>query len=183
MDQPVEPLRTHYLVYIAPDVDGVHLFSSKHGEKLTQSVQGAIKAEVDPEIKFEFTGFDRGRYKFVCSNEPSRIWAVGIIPMLKELWEDAKLKLLDIGIVSKMIKATTTFTGRAPETLTLFEGIEKKNPNIDTLHWRAYKHMKVSGNKTVIFLGIDEESLKPLKEVGLRPYFEGGRIKIVIKDE
>lgn len=161
----------------------MHLFSPKHGEKITQSVQEAIKTEADPEVKFEFTGFDRGRYKLVCTKDPTRQWAMGIIPKLKGLWNDAKIKAVDVGIIPKLIKASITFTGRAPETLTLFEGIENKNEGIETLHWRAYRHMKVRGDKTVIFLGIDEASLKPLRDLGYRPYFEGGRIRIVIKDE
>lgn len=81
-----------------------------------------------------------------------------------------------------MVKASITFNDKAPNPIDLFEGIENKNPTVNTLHWRTYKLQKVQGGKTVMFIGIDDGSIKALKELGNRPYFEAGRIKLTIPE-
>lgn len=91
-----------HLVLLLPDSEEVNLFSSKHGEKLSPSVINAIKLETNPEIKFDWTGFERGRYKMVCPNLATKEWALLIVPRLNNLWEDHKIKAIDAGVIPKM---------------------------------------------------------------------------------
>lgn len=51
-----------HLVLLLPDTEEDSLFSKKHCEKLQPSVFKAIKAEINPQVKFEFCGADRGRF-------------------------------------------------------------------------------------------------------------------------
>ncbi|KAJ6643393.1 hypothetical protein Bhyg_08354, partial [Pseudolycoriella hygida] len=94
-----------HLMFVVPDLEDVNLFPSKHWEKLHASVQKAIKAEANPEIKFEFTGFERGRCKMICPNETTKNWTLGIVAKLTGLWSDAKVKVMDAGAVAKLIRA------------------------------------------------------------------------------
>lgn len=74
-----------HLVLLVPDTEESVLFSAKHGEKISVSVQKLIKEEPNPDIKFEFTGFERGRYKMVCANEITKTWAIDIAGKLEGL--------------------------------------------------------------------------------------------------
>lgn len=99
---------------------------------------------------------------------------------LTDLWADPLIIAVDCGLVPKTIRATVTFPNPAPETLEFFEDIDLKNDSVDTNEWRAYGKKKIPGNKTVIFLGVDEASVEALKRIGFRPYFAHGRIKVTI---
>lgn len=169
-----------YVVRLVPDLEGIHLFSEKHGPKLKNSVFKQLKLVKDPKIKFEYCDFYRGRFKFVCPNVETKEYAMNIVPKLTELWADPHIKAIDCGIVPKMIRASVTFNNPAPETLEFFEDVDLKNETIDTNEWRVYNKKKVQGNKTVIFIGIDEQSVEALKAIGFRPYFANGRTKITV---
>lgn len=69
-----------YVVLLLPDLVDGSFFSPELGETLHDSVINAIKDEENPEIKFEFYGYDRGRYKVVCANLASKDWALKIVP-------------------------------------------------------------------------------------------------------
>ncbi|KAJ6649229.1 hypothetical protein Bhyg_04463, partial [Pseudolycoriella hygida] len=102
-----------------------------------------------------------------------------IIPLVnKDRWKDPKIKSLDQGEQPKMVRATITFAGPVPEILDFFEDIDLKNDSIDTNEWRVYGRKKLRGNKTNIFIGVDEKSAQNLKAIGFKPYFANGRTKI-----
>lgn len=171
-----------FLILLLPDVEEESLFSKKHLEKLDVSVRKVIKAEANPQVKFEFCGPDRGRYKFVCPNEVAKEWALGIVPKLTDIFEKPKVLAVDGGLVPKLVRASIIFNGKPPNMVDFFEGIENKNIGLKTLHWRTYTKKKIQGNKSIIFIGIDEASVDTLKSLGFRPYFEQGRIRISITD-
>lgn len=79
-----------------------------------------------------------------------------------------------------MIKASLVFNDKPSNMIDLCEELEKKNDTIETLYWRPYNIKKIKGGKSVMFIGIDESSVKALKDIGSRPYYETGRIKITI---
>lgn len=172
----------HHLVLLLPDVEVESLFSIKHLEKLQASVNKVIKTETNPQVKFEFSGSDRGKFKFVCPNPIAKEWALNIVSKLTDIFDKPKIKAVDHGIVPKLHRASITFTDKPPNLVDLFEGIEAKNETLQTLHWRQYTKKKVQGNKTIIFIGIDETSVSALKAIGCRPYFEHTRIKINIQE-
>lgn len=171
-----------YLVLLLPDTEEDSLFSRKHCEKLEPSVFKAIKAEINPQVKFEFCGADKGRFKFVCPNLEAKEWALSIVPKLTDIFEKPKIEAVDRGILPKLTRASITFNDKPPNMVDLFEGIENKNETLDTLHWRPYKTKKVQGNKTILFIGIDEASVTALKAIRYRPNFEHSRITITIQD-
>lgn len=168
------------LVRLVPDLENIHLFSKAHLEIIHSSVLKALKACKDPNVKFDFCKPDRGQYKFVCPNEEAKAFAMNIVEHLENLWADSKIKAVDHGDVPKMIRATVTFNNPPPEILEFFEDIDFKNESIDTNDWRVYTKKKIQGNKTVVFIGVDEKSVEDLKAIGSRPYFENGRTKISI---
>ncbi|KAJ6642865.1 hypothetical protein Bhyg_07821 [Pseudolycoriella hygida] len=95
-----------FLVRIVPDIEEVHLFSESHGKLLHSSVMKELGKVKDPNIKFDFCDFERGRYKFVCPNESAKEWALKIVPTLTGLWKDPKIKTIDCGLVPKMNRAS-----------------------------------------------------------------------------
>lgn len=158
-----------YLILLVPDVEVESLFSKKHLDKLETSVRKAIKAEVNPLVKFEFCGPDRGRYKFVCPNEVAKKWALNVVAKLTNIFEKPKIIAIDKGVVPKMIRASVVFNEKPPNMVDFFEGIENKNDGINTLHWRTYNRKKIQGNKTVIFI------------VHIRKHFWLNTIRIKVK--
>lgn len=172
----------HHLVLLLPDVEVDSLFSSKQCEKLQASVNKAVKAEPNPQVKFEFSGPDRGRFKFVCPNLVAKEWAMNIVGKLKDIFENPKIKAVDSGIMPKLYRASISFNDKPPNMVDLFMGIENKNETLDTLHWRQYTKKKIQDRRTIVFIGIDEASVAALKAIGFRPYFEQGRIKIKIEE-
>lgn len=165
----------HHLVLLLPDVEEESLFSTKHLEKLQASVNKVIRAETNPQVKFEFSGPDRGKFKFVCPNLIAKEWALNIVIKLTDIFAKPKIKAVDRGIVPKLYRASISFDDKPSNLVDLFEGIEAKNETLNTLHWRQYTTRKAKGNKTsktIIFIGIDEVSVAALKAIGSRPYFE-----------
>lgn len=157
------------------------MFSAGHLEMIHGSVQNVLKEEKDPNIKFDFCNFERGRYKLVSPNTAARDFALNIVPLViarlnKERWRDPKIKAVDCGEVPGMIRASIVFNDPAPEVLDFFEDIDLKNETIDTNNWRVYGRKTICGKKTVIFIGVDEKSEADLK--ASRPYFANGRTKI-----
>lgn len=167
---------------LAPDVEVDSLFLDKHCAKIHDKISKALKEEENADVKFEFCGPNRGLYKFVCPNAAAKQWALDILPKLQGVFEEPKIKIVDKGIIPRMIKASLVFTDKPPNMIDLCEEIEKKNATVDTLHWRPYKNQKVKGGKTVVFIGIDESSVKALKAMGFRAYYETGRIKITVQE-
>lgn len=183
MMAPPEPpenptMAVKYLVRLVPDIEDIHLFSKPHLDILNKSVLVAQKEVKDPNIKFDFCKPERGRFKFVCPNEASRDYAIGIVPMLKNLWKEPKIKAVDCGIIPKMIRATITFDNPVPDMLEVFDYIDSRNDTIDTNEWRIYGRKPLRGNKTAVFIGVDEKSVADLKAIGQKPYFASGKIKI-----
>lgn len=152
-DAPIIPAK--FLVRLVPDIDDVHLFSKGHLDMMHTSVLKAHKEANDPNIKFDFCKPERGRYKFVCPNEETRQFANNIVPLLKNLWKDPKIKSIDFGEVPKMIRGAVTFDNPPPEMLDFFENVDLLNDTIDTNDWSK----PARGNKTTVFIGMDEESL------------------------
>lgn len=87
-DKPPRP-ETH-VVKLVPDIPDVHLFSKAHGEIIHSSVLKQLSTIRNPDIKFEFCNFERGRYKFACLNETAKNWAMNVVPSLTNLWKDPK---------------------------------------------------------------------------------------------
>lgn len=170
------------LVRLVPDLENVHLFSKAHLDILHKSIIEALKACKNPKVVYEFCNPDRGRYKFVCPNEEAKEFAMNIIPTLKNLWPNPKIKAIDCGSIPRMVRASVVFNNPPPEILDFFEDIDLKNETIDTNEWRIYNKKKIQGNKTIFFIGIDEKSVEDLKAIGNRPYFVNGRTKITIEN-
>lgn len=170
------------VVRLVPDLEDVHLFSKTHLEIIHKSVVKVLKAEKNPKIKFDFCNPERGRYKMVCPNQESKEFALNIVSLLQDLWQDPKTKATDDGPIPKLVSASITFANPAPEMLNFFEDIEHKNEEIDTNEWRFYSKKKIQGNRTVAFIGVDVASVEKLKATGFRPYYESSRIRINIDD-
>lgn len=188
MMEPLEPavsqaqLPPKQIVRLVPDIENIHLFTRSHLDVLHKSVMVALKACKNPNVKFDFCLPERGRYKFICPNEDAKDFAMNIVPTLTDLWPNPKIKAIDCGNVPRMIRASVIFSNPPPETLDFFEEIDFKNENIDTNNWRAYGKKKIQGNKTVIFIGVDDLSVENLKAIGFRPYFANGRTRITIEN-
>lgn len=181
-DPEVERPEKH-LVRLVPDIEDVQLFTDKHGIKLHTSVMNELKKVKDPNIKFDYCDFERGRYKFICPNEVAKNWAMNIVPLLTGLWENPQIKAIDFGIVPKMVRASVVFQNPPPQPLDFFEDVDFKNENIDTVDWRIYKRKPIEGKKTIFFIGIDEKSVNDLKDIGYKPYYANGRTRIKIENK
>lgn len=175
-EAPAQPVK--YLVRLVPDIEEVHLFSKAHLELVHKSVLKAHKEANNPIIKFDFCKPERGRYKFVCPNEERRDFANNIVPLLKNLWKDPKIQAIDYGEVPRMIRGSVTFENPPPEMLDFFEDVDLLNETIDTNDWRVYGRKPARGNKTAVFIGMDEKSVADLRAIGSKPYFASGRVKI-----
>ncbi|KAJ6642749.1 putative ATP-dependent RNA helicase Dbp73D [Pseudolycoriella hygida] len=97
------------VVRLIPDLEEVHLFSKPHLETLHKSVLKTLKECKNPNVKYEFCDRDRGRYKFVCPNEEAKSFALDIVPLLKGLWPDPKIKAVNFGAAPKMRKLSGAF--------------------------------------------------------------------------
>ncbi|KAG4076861.1 hypothetical protein HA402_006571 [Bradysia odoriphaga] len=168
-----------HLVLVAP-ADDECIFSKTQGDKIAGKVAAALKAEENSDVKIEFSGPDRGQFKFVCSNESAKKWAMSILPKLEGLFDKMKLKIIDQGIIPKLVKASCIFNNKVPNFVDFCEEMERKKDNLDTLHWPPYNNSKIKGERTILFFGIDEASSAALKNIGFRPYYETGRIKITV---
>lgn len=136
------PRLVKHVIKLVPDIGDVHLFSKIHGDKIHSSVKGLLRKSKDPDIKFDFCEFERGRYKFVCPNEKAKEWALGVVPLLTGLWKDPKIKTIDCGEVPRLFWTILEYP--APETLDFFDDIELKNEE------------RKKGDKTIIFFRVDE---------------------------
>lgn len=116
-----------HLVLLVPDSETASLFSKKQMEKIHSSVGIAVKAEDNKDVKFEYSGPDRGKYKFVCPNETAKQWALNVVQKLAGLPDKIKIKAIDQGVLPKMIRASVTFSDKPPDALDLFEGIDERN--------------------------------------------------------
>lgn len=175
---PARPAR--YVVKIVPDIEDIHLFTKAHGSIIHNSVKAQLKKVNDPEVKFDFCDFDRGRYKFVCPNLTAKAWAMNVVPILTDLWKDPKIKAIDCVEVPRLVRATAIVDNPAPDTLEFFDDIDLKNEGIDTNNWRPFNRKKLGLEKTILIFGIDEQSAKNLKAIGYKPYFASSRIRISI---
>lgn len=180
-DVPMRPAK--YVVRLVPDIEDIHLFSKAHGSIIHNSVKMQLKKVNDPDVKFDFCDFERGRYKFVCPNQNAKEWAMNVVPKLTDLWKDPKIKAIDCGEVPRLVRATAIVDNPAPETLEFFDDIEFKNESIDTNNWRPFNKKRIQGDRTIFFFGIDEVSVKDLKAIGFKPYFANSRIKITIEED
>lgn len=178
---PDDPNRQElHVVRLVPDIEDVHLFSKAHGDIIHKSVLRQLKECTNHNVKFEFCRPDRGRYKFVCPNNDAKTWAMNVVGQLKELWPDPKIKAIDCGVMPKIVRASITFNNPAPEAFDFFEEVDMKNDTIDTNEWRVYGKKRQPGNKSIMYIGVDEKSVSDLKGIGFKVYFSNGRTRINI---
>lgn len=168
-----------FVVDIIPDTEGVNQFTEAQGRAIGNSINKELFADEDfAQLHFEYSGLDRGRYRFVCADTKTRDWVTAKIPKLEGLWQGAALKVIQSGPPARLVRATVNVQLPTVDPNDFFVIIGTQNPTINTANWRLYSRNKASAGKQIWVIGVDEASIPALRELGCRPYCGMSRIKI-----
>lgn len=119
------------------------LLTEAHSKLIKSSFTKALfESDEIADLEFEFSGFDKGRLRVVCENVISKEWIVKTLPLLKDLWKDAKLKCFEAGAPPNLFRSSFSMPYPTPEPSTLFNAIERQNRLIDTSYWRVYNRKR-----------------------------------------
>lgn len=167
-----------HVVDILPETEGV-MFTDHQLKTLGISLTRALySAENFPELKFEFSGPERGKYRIICSNAATRDWTIDIIPRLEGLWTGANLRIVQPGPPPTLIRATVQMSMPTMEPNDFFTIIGAQNPTINTSNWKLFNRNKPVGGKQLWVIGVDDTTIQPLRDIGCRPYCGMNRVRI-----
>lgn len=131
----------------------------------------------------EKPSYDGLRLRLICSNDRTKDWVEAIFPTL-DLGEGANFKLVIIGPPPKLFKANIVMPAKTYNPATLFSIITAQNPFLDTKFCKYASRTKVDDNKNRTWLiGVDENTVQPLKDIGCRPFVGLGQIKISLTNQ
>lgn len=151
-------------------------------DEIQRKITTALFAKEDiSNIKFETPYFDGNKLRMVCKNDETRAWLLNTIPDLKDLWENAAIKASEMGPPPKLVTASISMPAKTYDPPVLFQIIQAQN-SIDTKFWRYKSRTKVANGRQTWYIGIDENSLPALKELGYRPHVGIERIKISVNN-
>lgn len=122
---------SQFVLDIISDDPNNEFFTVTQGNQIMEN-----KSENISEIKYDWSGFDRGKVRYVCNNDFSKKWLIETIPTLEGLWTNAALKLVDEGSPPKLIKSTMNMSVPTLEPPDAFTVIGAQNPSINTKYWR-----------------------------------------------
>ena len=137
---------------------------------------------VDPP-RFEKAGLIQGRFKVTCANKFSLDWLIKALPKVNTMNSGTSFKIFKFEQLPKIIKATVYFTRKQKTApVNLLAKIKTSNPGLHTERWVVLaKCLKPDG--LLLTVGLDEDSLKVLKALDYKPYFELGRVTFVISNQ
>lgn len=167
------------VIDILPDMEGVTVFSETQAKTIKASFNRALfGAENFAQLGFENSGLDRGKFRIICKNAATRDWVIATIPHLEGLFPGAVLKAVQFGPPPTLIRATANVEYPALEPEDFFTVIAAQNPDINTSNWKLYNRNKPTGDRQLWVIGVDENSIPALKNVGCRPYCGMSRVRI-----
>ncbi len=169
-----------YVVDIVPTEEALTLTEAQ-GKMVGSSLTRALfAAENFAALKFESSGYDRGRYRTICSDTTTRDWVVGIVDRLEGLWTGADLRAVKSGAPARLVRATVNVNLPYMEPNDMFTIIATQNPDINTDNWKLYSRAKAVAGKQQWIIGVDESSIPALRNVNCRPHCGMGRIRIIL---
>lgn len=169
-----------FVVDILP-VEENGLLTDNQGKSIKNSITRALFASENfANIKFESSGFERGKFRIICKDTVTRDWVIGIAPNLDGLWAGANLRAVTAGEPAKLVRSTINVVLPCIEPDDMFTIIHTQNPTINTENWKLYSRSKAQAGKQQWIVGVDEASIPALRELGCRPYCGMGRIRIFL---
>lgn len=99
-----------YVVDILPTDEALTLTEAQ-GKMIGSSLTRALFASDNfAGLRFESSGFERGRYRTICSDTTTRDWVVGIVSHLEGLWTGANIRAVRSGAPARLVRATVNVT-------------------------------------------------------------------------
>lgn len=167
------------VVDIVSNANEGELISDANLKTLGSSLNRALFSDEGfSNLKFEFSGPERGKYRTVCSNTATRDWVVAAIPHLEGLWPGAQLTTIVAGPPPVLVRATVNMAYPTVEPNDFFTIIATQNPTIDTSNWKLFNRNKPDKGRQLWVIGVEETTVQPLRDLGARPYFGMTRIRI-----
>lgn len=170
-----------HIVDIVSDEEAIEFLTVTQGNNIYTSVLKEImKANDISKIHFEDSFNDRGKYRYICSNDETRDWLVAIIPTITP-WANAKIKPVYQGAPPTLIKYIINVTLPTLEPGDIFTLMAAQNPNLDTTNWKCSHRSKADKGKQTWIVGVDENSIEVLKGIDFKPHVGSGRMKLIPK--
>ncbi len=170
-----------HIVDIVSDDEAIPFLSTTQGNNIyTAVLKEIMKADVISKINFEESFFDRGKYRYICSNVFTRDWLISIIPAITP-WGNAKIKPVYQGAPATLIKYTMNMTLPTLEPGDIFSLMAAQNPNLNTTNWKCAHRTKADKGKQIWTVGVDENSIEALQNIDFMPYVGSSRIKLYPK--
>ncbi|KAJ6639782.1 hypothetical protein Bhyg_12529 [Pseudolycoriella hygida] len=172
-----------HTVDILPNTTEPTVFSQTELKAIMASFNNAvISSENFADLRINWSGSDKGRFRIICDDEKTKNWVVSIVDKLENLWKGAQLKSVTSGPPPILKKAHVNVTLPFLEHENFFKVINTQNPLIDTNHWRLMSKSKSNNGKQLWIIGIPEASIEPLRAVSFKPYCGANRIKINVQN-
>lgn len=129
--------------------------------------------------KFVTTYIREYEMKVECVDKRSQQWLLDIISKLTD-YKNEPFVAYSLADRPKLSNFTVFFYGKQdPDPTSLLKRLNLSNPGLFTDRWKVlFAHNRVAG--FVLGVGVDAASLRHLKELEMRPYFEMGRVSFYV---
>jgi len=104
----------------------------------------------------------------VCHHESTKDWLAARVPTLVA-WEGSRLKLLGLDALPTYKRVVAWFPGPAEDAEWYLLLLHSLNQDLDTRHWRVYKHREESSGVRLV-LSIDAASVTVSERLRWRPF-------------
>ncbi|XP_054729581.1 uncharacterized protein LOC129238546, partial [Anastrepha obliqua] len=139
-----------------------------------------VRENPGPPPNCESAGWHYGSYKrIVCADERSALMYRAAVALVGEVWEGAKLKVVDRRDLPVRPRARVWLPSEPSASKEMEEILRYCNPKLPTHNWRVVKVEKTEGSYRQALILLNAESLSPLAEAkGIINY---GFEKVVLK--
>jgi hypothetical protein len=114
----------------------------------------------DAPLQFLYSKFAQGVFWITCANEPSKAWLMWTISGLGELWEPAKLTVVDSKDLPKRPRVLVCIPDTS-EVTTVMTHLGIQNPEVKMTDWSVTSH-KVTEKEQMLAFPIHPDSFKAL---------------------
>ena len=123
--------------------------------------------------RFQDTHVYRGTLRVTCADTQSEGWLRQNVPRIVK-WEGARLDVLGVNELPKIVKVIAHFPGREKDPKVLLARLERQNPGLTTGKWQVYdapkEHEDAPVKSVRLVLGVEESCLPVLEKLEMRPY-------------
>ncbi len=187
--RPREGSLPSYKDAAAQALQAVVVFTADHGRQLSEAQADHVRSELvkalqscrsEPVPKFERSGLKQGAFWVTCTDQSSYDWLLQQAPSISA-WEDDAFTIVKADFL-KLKKVFMIVPGPDREPKHILTTLSFQNPGLKTDRWQVWAR-KVETKHLLLTIGVDDESLRVLRQLDMRPHYELSRLSSWMADK